>query len=91
MNTVSVLRNDTIIQSSNTDLEVVDQYPTEMVLHMKGPIYSVAERSSEVNEFTQYQKRNRAYLVNADSDQFFRRPIQDYESLKVINPSISGR
>jgi hypothetical protein len=64
MKTVAFDKNETVSQTSLTESEMADQIPTEMVLHMKGPIYSTAERSSEVNEFSKYQMRNRAYLVN---------------------------
>lgn len=62
--------------------------PTEMVLHMKGPIYSVAERKiSTANSNFLTQKRE--YPINSSNHAFVRRPVQ--KLVQEVNLSKSNR
>lgn len=79
------------MESAESETTYQGQSLTEMVLYMKGPIYSVADRASMSSGFGHRTLKHRAYMTNATSDQFFRQPKQDYESLKLINPSIQGK
>ena len=78
-------------ESSHGSKAPSQQTPTEMVLHMKGPIYSIAERTESSLDLPHSTQKGRAYLVNAQADQFFRKPMQDYASLKLANPNISSK
>ena len=61
---------------------------TEMVLHMKGPIYSVAERKINTASSMSHFK-NRAYMTNASPNEFFRQPKQEFVS--EVNISKTNR
>ncbi|CAI2360260.1 unnamed protein product [Moneuplotes crassus] len=59
--------------------------PTEMVLHMKGPIYSTAKRNDESPDLAQKSWKNKAYMVDTKTNQFFRYAKHNYESVYTKN------
>ena len=58
---------------------------------MKGPIYSVAERNQGSSNVVMQQFAKRMYFTKANAEQFFRKPIQIYPSLVLINPNKTSK
>ncbi|CAI2360727.1 unnamed protein product [Moneuplotes crassus] len=74
---------DNFIQESSSEFisSSATKDPTEMVLHMKGPIYSTAKRNDESHENSEKNWKNRAYMVKTKTNQFFRQAKHNYNSL----------
>uniref|UniRef100_A0A7S3NCT5 Uncharacterized protein n=1 Tax=Euplotes harpa TaxID=151035 RepID=A0A7S3NCT5_9SPIT len=88
METLNSLKRNPDVETSESEGQMHEPPTTEMILHIKGPIYSTAERNSSSSNAVMQQFMKRAYFTNADSEQFFRKPVQEYPSLKMVNPSI---
>lgn len=77
-----------ISQSTNED---VDNQVPEMILHMKGPIYSTAERNLDSANSVMDQFSKRVYQSTSNPNKYFRQPVQIYPSLLLVNPSKSSK
>jgi len=70
--------------------ENIDNQIPEMILHMKGPMYSTAERNLESINSTADKFSRRVYQSTSKPDKFFRQPVHIYPSLLLVNPSKSS-
>lgn len=63
--------------TKSEDFDNPTKTPTEMILHMKGPMYSVAERKISTANSAATLK-NGAYSTQLSGNKFFRKPIHEY-------------